>query len=442
MDTAAESSGSLPTASEIPVCWSLRSQDSEDTRAETSKRHSLPQQLLPANIWSANITVSNLTESDDAARGEHVADASKAAHRISALRQLTGGWDAQTRHVKSTGTTLRSFNRPVIVKTYSGPVHPLRISRKQDGRFKKVRTTMDAKLPPADAFSFAGIMQEVQSGVSEELNKIAEICARSNYSLSNQYEVHMPPHGQGTQYQTSGLTPVSSVSSSQPAVQTPSSDYEYARHFTRRKSRRTGSVAYGTLETIISSSKSSEEDKSRKISAKELAAEVKGKNKDLGDIPDAAEKQSSLPVDTYHERLETKPFTTISPGSPPRREEIDRRTTKFLTPASLPNPQPLTGPVMDTSLLPHDSARSKTRSILFGHSKSPTRDLLGTPRDSCSENTPNHRHIALQPQQNRLLTSLASWLPWSQESRVEDPQARCTDGDAQSVLKGLLKSGL
>jgi hypothetical protein len=50
---------------------------------------------------------------------------------------------------------------------------------------------VELKLPPVEAFTFKGIMEEIKHGVAEDLERIAEICARSKYSLSNQYEVHV-----------------------------------------------------------------------------------------------------------------------------------------------------------------------------------------------------------------------------------------------------------
>jgi hypothetical protein len=138
----------------------------------------------------------------------------------------------------------------------------------------------DAKLPPVEAFSFKSIMADLQQDIGADLDRIAEICARSKYSLSNQYEVHVTPHGSGTTFLASA-----SGSSSRhqvpggPTLQAISSDDEHSstRHKKRRSGARRRSAAYGTLETIMSSSRSSEEDKSKKKSAQDLAADVRGR---------------------------------------------------------------------------------------------------------------------------------------------------------------------
>ncbi|KAK3297497.1 uncharacterized protein B0H64DRAFT_440960 [Chaetomium fimeti] len=159
----------------------------------------------------------------------------------------------------------------------------------------------EPKLPPLEAFSFKSFMADLETRGSEnnigaDLDRIAEICARSRYSLSNQYEVHVAPHGSGASF-TSGAPP-SSVprtrkghshsrshshghSIAGPTLQAITSDDENAARSSHSRRRNAGakrrSAAYGTLETIMSSSRSSEEDKSKKKSAAELVGEVRGR---------------------------------------------------------------------------------------------------------------------------------------------------------------------
>ncbi|KAJ4411722.1 hypothetical protein N0V85_003773 [Neurospora sp. IMI 360204] len=169
----------------------------------------------------------------------------------------------------------------------------------------KSRNGKPKKLPPMDAFSFKSFMADMQAqggdnDIGADLDRIAEICARSRYSLSNQYEVHMAPHVSGASLvsPTGGLAPSSSgavsrlrdngpCNSSQsaragPTLQAIVPDEEEGGARRRRRGpgtggRRTKSIAYGTLETIMSSSRSSEEDKSSKKPAAEIAGEVRGR---------------------------------------------------------------------------------------------------------------------------------------------------------------------
>lgn len=148
-----------------------------------------------------------------------------------------------------------------------------------------------AKLPPLEAYSFKSFMatfDEQHSGVGADLDRIAEICARSRYSLSNQYEVHVKPHGSGTSFIASSV-PSSSRrrgngrnNQREPgptlqAIQSDDDESNARSHRKRRSGGRRRSVAYGTLETIMSSSRSSEEDKTKKKSAAEIAEEVRGR---------------------------------------------------------------------------------------------------------------------------------------------------------------------
>ncbi|EGX94919.1 hypothetical protein CCM_03191 [Cordyceps militaris CM01] len=142
----------------------------------------------------------------------------------------------------------------------------------------------DAKLPPIEAFSFKSFLESMNeqdntatgSDINADLDRIAEICARSRYSLSNQYEVHYGPHGSSHAFMAGGR---SGPESQGPTLQAVTSDDETST--TTERQRRLGgrrnSRAMGTLETIMSSSRSSDDDHSKKKSAAELADDVRGR---------------------------------------------------------------------------------------------------------------------------------------------------------------------
>ena len=50
-------------------------------------------------------------------------------------------------------------------------------------------------LPPLSAFSFSEILASIDSDVSADIHKIAEICGKSKLSMANEYGSHLPPHG-------------------------------------------------------------------------------------------------------------------------------------------------------------------------------------------------------------------------------------------------------
>ncbi|KAJ9151595.1 hypothetical protein NKR19_g4820 [Coniochaeta hoffmannii] len=157
------------------------------------------------------------------------------------------------------------------------------------------RDQEEPKLPPLEAFSFKSFMAELQNegAISTDIDRIAEICARSRYSMSNQYEVHVAPHGSGASFASSSARnrrrgPGSSMGG--PTLQAIASDDDESSargHRKRRSGIRQKSVAYGTLETIMSSSGSSEDGKEKKKSAAEIAEEVRGR---------AARKTSGSPA--------------------------------------------------------------------------------------------------------------------------------------------------
>ncbi|KAL2257414.1 hypothetical protein VTK26DRAFT_203 [Humicola hyalothermophila] len=154
----------------------------------------------------------------------------------------------------------------------------------------------EPKLPPLEAFSFKSFMADLEGGggqndIGADLDRIAEICARSRFSLSNQYEVHVAPHGSGASF-ISGIASSSSTGPSRrkgpghgqavggPTLQAinPEDESSTRPHPRRRNGAgRRRSAAYSTLETIMSSSRSSEEENTKKKSAAELVGEVRGR---------------------------------------------------------------------------------------------------------------------------------------------------------------------
>lgn len=152
-------------------------------------------------------------------------------------------------------------------------------------RAQGARDDAAGTLPPLEAFTFKSFMangradsDDASHSINADLDRIAEICARSRYSLSNQYEVHKAPHGSGESF-LAAVTAAKNQPIQGPTLQVVSSDDErQMRHSRRKRGIRRRSVAVGTLETIMSSSRSSEEDKSKKHkSAAEIAEEVRSR---------------------------------------------------------------------------------------------------------------------------------------------------------------------
>ncbi|KAJ4316943.1 hypothetical protein N0V84_007599 [Fusarium piperis] len=289
------------------------------------RRHSLPFSFPP--LFQSNTSSTSLVPST--AEGKPIpVDDSTAEHRTSALRELNSNFPSRHRYAKSTGAQSSTYSQPVIVRSYYAPVPTRPVSTDRgvvivNGRGhrttlsesggpaalvrrvlpftsnitparngmlgtmarnrtkKRLDEPEEAKLPPVDAFRFKSFMAHIDdqssgTDINADLDRIAEICAKSRYSLSNQYEVHYAPHGSGSSF----LPGVAQTQEPQgPTLQVVSSDDERNLRRSRRRPMgiRRNSRAMGTLETIMSSSRSSDEDKSKKKSASEIAEEVRGR---------------------------------------------------------------------------------------------------------------------------------------------------------------------
>jgi hypothetical protein len=307
--------------------------------------------------------------------------------------------------------------------------------KKEHGYAAISTTKMEFKLPPVEAFTFKGIMDEIRHGVSEDLERIAEICARSKYSLSNQYEVHMPPHGRGEPI-------LVGANGSGPTLQAIGSDDEQTRHIGRgsRIGRRTKSAAYGTLETIMSSSKSSDEDKSRKKPAAVLAEEVRGR---------AAKKEMeslNLKKETFEDAVEAEP-----PGPRPTKH-VRSKSTSFAS-MLIDNAQGFkneaaTNLISPTSLI-SEPARPQTSTDLEnipvfnepGSFSSPTLQSLMAPKPTMIRNESMASTLRPEVPRPTILRSIGSWLPWGRPAQFGSIQGRMRSAShAEGSLRELLKS--
>jgi hypothetical protein len=150
------------------------------------------------------------------------------------------------------------------------------------------------KLPPREAFlckTFLEALDEKDGdhAIGSDLDRLAEICARSRYSLSNRYEVHVAPHGSGNSFLASAtVVPAGGRrrgkrhhrhhSQGDLTLQAVTSDDDSSSTRSYRRRRERGkSMAHTTLETIMQSSRSSEEEKRKKKSASEIKEEVRGR---------------------------------------------------------------------------------------------------------------------------------------------------------------------
>ncbi|KAK2623666.1 hypothetical protein QTJ16_006847 [Diplocarpon rosae] len=417
---------------------------------DSLRRHSLPLQLLPLSLWGANTSSASLVASEEAACGEHILDEATVAYRISALRQLNGAARSRHRYAKSMGARNSTFSQPVIVRTYSGAARPrseqrdIATVKRENGFAAMAARKMELKMPPVEAFTFKGIMNEIRHGVAEDLERIAEICARSKYSLSNQYEVHMPPHGRGEAVlQTVGPGMASNPVVGGPTLQAIGSDDEQLRHVGRRSGRRSKSVAYGNLKTIMSSSRSSEEDSSKKKPATVIAEDVRARvekkellmaaakeaaadnSAEAGKVPERPQK---------HGRSKSASFASMIIDN----AQISKlnASTHFASPGSLLSEpaRPQTSNATDLQYGPvfePDQYKSSKLQVL----KSPKPNVI------------QNESIAstLRPEgegRSAFLGSIGSWLPWSKYVTTSNKvfqRRKGSESHAEGSLRDLLK---
>lgn len=520
--------GPAPATSSSPTHVPAAS-NSHDTRAGPQKPTPTPMRsglpfYLPLFFQSNNTSIASLVPST--AEGKPIPlDDSTAAHRTLALRELNSNFPspvARHKYERSTGAQSKTYSKPVIVRTYSGPspsqghsrsnshsarrvasrrgppsttstsisyISPAAHSRPAGGSQNGSILSMargNAKkklwpwrqghdevpaetLPPHEAFSFKTIMANLQAQSNEmdnALDGIAEIYARSRYSLSNQYEVHVAPHGSGASFVSA--VPSSSIrrrgyaknSQSQngltlQAIQSGDEDNSASArsHRKRRSTGRRQSAAYGTLETIMSSSRSSEEDKTKKKSASELKDQVRGRASSKSGhsgsgSPNASKAPGANPLTGMAKpkevtRQRSRSFANAiihadsSRYSLPGDEAATPRTSSaaLVSEPSLPQTSSSHLEIRTTpnELLGSDSPRSS-------QAQSPGRDessVYAYGNGHSRQEDPNASNIAAR-------TGLTDWVPWKTalSGTMGTPQpgsSSAARSQAEGTLRELLK---
>jgi hypothetical protein len=327
------------------------------------------------------------------------------------------------------------------------------ISSMARARSKKLRgdVAAETRLPPVEAFTFKSFIANMDAqgngpDISADLDRIAEICARSRYSLSNQYEVHYAPHGSGSTF-----LPRPTHSQEQgPTLQAVTSDDErnMRRQRKRRSNTRRSSRAMGTLETIMSSSRSSDEEKTKKKSAAEIAEEIRGRaaRKDSGSSSPTNSSGSTFGDESVspEEASPARVLTTKKSGSLALIEGAKHHAGIGESSSPRASATGLVGepavPQASTSHLEIRTARDE--SLKAGASSRPQSshtqlDVLGiASAKELSQSHLNTPSVESRPTGSGLLTTLSSWIPWKSYDTVVDT----SKGRAEGTLRDLLKT--
>ncbi|MBE7180059.1 MAG: hypothetical protein INR71_02430, partial [Terriglobus roseus] len=179
------------------------------------------------------------------------------------------------RSAQSTASRTTISTQPVVVRTYSGSKsrHSSRLRSEgaepatmssSEPRARRHVAQPDAKLPSVDEFKFNHLLLTVEPDINSAIDAIAEICARSRYSLADEYAAHLPPFTQtlppmprtrGQMHAQRNLTQLGKPDGQPPTALTTvpetSSSSEHSSPSTNSGSGRTGGSAYGSLTKVL-----------------------------------------------------------------------------------------------------------------------------------------------------------------------------------------------
>lgn len=418
-------------------------------------------------------------------------DGSTVENRTSALREYNNNYPSRHRYAKSTGAKSSTYSEPVIVRSYYSPlpIRPISTARggvivhggagtvSQSGgsaiaerrslpfsttvtsarngmlsRMARVREKkrfrtegpLETKLPPVEAFTFRSftantVLQDGGSDINADLDRIAEICAKSRYSLSNQYEVHYTPHGSSSSIAGTSLRENDIHG---PTLQAVSSEDERSlrRQRKRRNGARRSSRAMGTLETIMSSSRSSDDERTKKRSAAEIANQVRGRTAGKYSGHTSPTNSSQSVADDQH-----SPIDTHVPKTPTKKKSaslalIDNSNLNF------PPGDPSTPRNSSTNLV-GEPARPQASTSQLEIRTAPERPVKEkVPRRRKSGACPLDRldalaakvansHVDRDVTGTGLFSTLSNWIPW----RPSDAFNR-SPGRAEGSLRELLRN--
>lgn len=447
-----------------------------------SHRHSLPFSFPP--LFQSNTSSASLVPST--AEGKPIpVDDSTAEHRTSALRELNTNFPSRHRYAKSTGAQSSTYSQPVIVRSYYPPLpsRPVstgrgpfasrggigrragsdtgpaavvrrvlpfaaRVTPSGNGMLGSMARTRakkrmdgpdEAKLPPLDAFRFKSFMANMEehgqgTNINADLDRIAEICAKSRYSLSNQYEVHYSPHGSGSSFLSNG----NQIQESQgPTLQAISSEDERNMRRARRRpiGARRNSRAMGTLETIMSSSRSSDEDRSKKKPAAELADEVRGRasRKDLGTRSSTSSSQSGLDDSSQpeeeipHRKPRSRRSGSLALIDVPRHSLSNELTDPMSS---------VTGLLGEPALPQTSSSQLEIRTV---REAPPKESFAGAPETRItSPEWPfvqgSISHVEDGYSGHGIFSAWSSWMPWHAPETLARPHGRA-EGSLRELLR-------
>jgi hypothetical protein len=249
----------------------------------------------------------------------------------------------------------------------------------------------------------------------------------------------MPPHGEGDPFLLNNAG--HNAQGNGPTLQAVGSDDEQSKPQRPKTGRqRTKSIAYGTLETIMSSSKSSEEDKAAKKSAQEIVDEVRGR---------AAKKASK--TNTINGNMSEEHFVSdlTDIEIKPQQASPKSRALATLIIGSVYSfkGDSASHPVSTTALISGPAhPQTCVSDDILSSSDNPIPSTIPSMSSKLALIRQDSRTSTLIPkpdEQSSVVSSISSWLSWSKpkETLSENGAKRLSRvSNAEGRLRELLKS--
>ncbi|KAG6031672.1 hypothetical protein E4U19_004888 [Claviceps sp. Clav32 group G5] len=438
---------------------------------------------LITHPWGPNPTSTSASSTSvvpQTAEGKAIpVDGATAENRTLALREINNQFPSRQRCTNPKNDAQSGISEPVVVRTYYAPAPRRHDAATYSGVASKAGATaigaarrlafashlspaartsnnntytgkapaldvcqdQGTHLPPIKAFTFKSFMahSEAHSGpddINADLDRIAEICARSRYCLSDQYEVHYTPRGSRVTFHATGSHQDPRDGPALPFQVVPLRNGQQdmhilANHRRRRRFGRVSSRAVGTLETIVSVSRSSEEDDAERKAATATPKESSGPSSPRAASPLAGREMSDSQDETRPPLPGRRHSTSLALIEPSRQSRSASDPTAFRAASSA---------LVSEPALPQASARqleTRTASSVARPVKAQgyhTRVLsapVANSRDAHfvrgSISPVHHQGISGKT----VLSSISGWLPWTSASAVPP-------GRAESSLRYLL----
>ncbi|KAG5924747.1 hypothetical protein E4U61_006920 [Claviceps capensis] len=440
-------------------------------------RRPLPLITRPGGPNPTPTSASSTSVVPQTAQGKAIpVDGATAENRTLALREINNQFPSRQRCTNPKNDAPSGISEPVVVRTYYAPAPrrhdataysgvaskagataigaarrlafashlspAARTTNNNTGKAPALNVCQDqgTHLPPIKAFTFKSFMAHSEAhsgpdGINADLDRIAEICARSRYCLSDQYEVHYTPRGSRVTFHATGSHQEPRDGPALPFQVVPLRNGQQDVHnlANHRRSRRFGRMsnrAVGTLETIVSVSRSSEEDDAER-KATTATQKTSGSSSPRARSPLAGRELSDSQDETRPPLPPRRHSTSLALIEPSRQNRSASDPTAFRAASSALVSEPAL-PQASARQLETRTASSAARPIKAQryHARALSAPLASGRDAHFVRGSISPVHHQGAPDKT-VLSSISGWLPWTSASAVPP-------GRAESSLRYLL----